>query len=229
MHLIQSANTLGAEIQLGADATVLRVDSAGNPIHDYDRLIRCSQYGGIYRNSDPAIGGNVNDLAWKGPLLTLADPVGLYLESFDGSQFVAPDEEDVQKFWRFTRGTPADPTRGRPAHWVRAVFEVPESYGYNVSDIKDTKGNKINWGSQLADAIQIRLTGQAVEIGKHLGQKRRCKPGAAAAAVSVASAAVSESAGISAASEADEDNTPEHLKGTRSHGLDIEAQGYVCY
>jgi len=55
MHLIQSANTLQAEIQLGADATVLRVDSSGTPIHDYDRLIRCSQYGGIYRNSDPTV------------------------------------------------------------------------------------------------------------------------------------------------------------------------------
>ncbi|PWW73299.1 hypothetical protein C7212DRAFT_300217 [Tuber magnatum] len=234
MHLIQSANTLGAEIQLGADATVLRVDSQGNPIHDYDRLIRCSRYGGIYRNSDPTIGGNVNDLAWQGPLITLADPVGLYLESFDGSQFVAPDDEDVQKFWKFTRGTPADPTRNRPAHWVRAVFEVPKSYGYNVSAIKDGKGNKVMWGSQLADAIQIRLTGQAAEIGKHLGQKRRCKPAVAAAAeVSVgatagASGAVAEAASMSAA-EAGEDHSPEHLKGTRSHGLDIGAQGYVCY
>ena len=101
--------------------------------------------------------------------------MGLYLESFDGSQFVAPDDEDVQKFWKFTRGTPEDPSQRRPAHWVRAVFEVPESYGYNVSAIKDLYGHKINWGSQLADAIQIKLIGQAAEIGKHLGQKRRCK------------------------------------------------------
>ncbi|KAG0137526.1 hypothetical protein HOY82DRAFT_497163 [Tuber indicum] len=224
MHLIQGANTLQAEIQLGADATVLRVDSQGNPIHDYDRLIRCSQYGGIYRNSDPTIGGNVNDLAWQGPLITLADPVGLYIDSFDGSQFEAPDEEDVQKFWKFTRGTPADPSRGRPAHWVRAVFEVPESYGYNVSAIKDANGNKITWGSQLADAIQIRLTGQAAEIGKHLGQKRRCKSSGLEAA-----ADTTEVASMSAAANIGEDDTPENLKGTRAHGLDIDAQGYVCY
>ncbi|RPA91403.1 hypothetical protein L873DRAFT_1714422 [Choiromyces venosus 120613-1] len=225
MHLVQRANTLEAEIQLGADATVLRVDSSGAPIHDYDRLIRCSQYGGIYRNSDPTIGGNVNDLAWQGPLLTIADPVGLYIDSFDGSQFEAPDEEDVQKFWTFTRGTAADPNRGRPAHWVRAVFEVPKSYGYNVSAIKDANGNKILWGSQLADAIQIRLTGQAAEIGKHLGEKRRCKAPQAQAA-----AAVATKAAAYAADEEDEaDDTPAYLKGTRAHGLDIAAQGYACY
>jgi len=137
---------------------------------------------------------------------------------------VAPDEEDVQKFWKFTRGTPANPSLGRPAYWVRAVFEVPESYGYNVSAIKDTNGNKINWGSQLADAIQIRLTGQAAEVGKHLGQKRRCKTTQAAAAV-----ATTEVASMSIAAEAGGDNTPAHLKGTRAHGLDIEAQGYACY
>ena len=170
------------------------------------------------------IGGNVNDLAWQGPLLTLADPVGLYLESFDGSQFVAPDDEDVQKFWKFTRGTPEDPSLSRPAHWVRAVFEVPESYGYNVSAIKDSNGNKINWGSQLADAIQIRLTGQAAEIGKHLGQKRRCK--GALAAVAVATAEVT---GTSATAEVGEDDTRARIEGTRAHGLDIEAQGYACY
>ena len=136
---------------------------------------------------------------------------------------MAPDDEDVQKFWKFTRGTPEDPSQRRPAHWVRAVFEVPESYGYNVSAIKDLNGHKINWGSQLADAIQIKLIGQAAEIGRHLGQKRRCKPPQPPPVATVTTMKV---AGMSATAEVGEDYTPADLKGTRSHGLDIEAQGY---
>lgn len=45
-------------------------------------LIKCSQYGVPDRNSDPHIGASVNALARLGAKLTLADPVGLYISSF---------------------------------------------------------------------------------------------------------------------------------------------------
>jgi hypothetical protein len=52
IHLIQPANTLGAEIDIAAQATVIRKDSQGKIITNSDQLIRCSQYGNPNRNPD---------------------------------------------------------------------------------------------------------------------------------------------------------------------------------
>ena len=54
-HLVQINNTLGAEIDIAAQATVIRKDEDGEIITDQDRLIRCSRYGNEDRNSDPRV------------------------------------------------------------------------------------------------------------------------------------------------------------------------------
>ena len=54
-HLIHPSNTLGAEIDIVAQATVLRVDKTGNPITSAIPLIDCSKYGQANRNSDPFV------------------------------------------------------------------------------------------------------------------------------------------------------------------------------
>ena len=55
-HLIHPNNTLSAEVDIAAQATVIRKDSQGNIVTNPDQLIRCSQYGNPQRNSDPAVG-----------------------------------------------------------------------------------------------------------------------------------------------------------------------------
>jgi hypothetical protein len=70
MHLNQRNNTLGAEINIAAQATILR--QKGNVIlTDPDQLIRCALYGAPGRASDPTIGAAVNGLARDGFLVTL--------------------------------------------------------------------------------------------------------------------------------------------------------------
>lgn len=55
-HLVQGANTLGAEINIAAQATILRKKrGSGDPVKNSDQLIRCSQYGDPDRNSDPRV------------------------------------------------------------------------------------------------------------------------------------------------------------------------------
>lgn len=54
-HLIHPSNSLSAEIDIAAQATVIRKDPTGKVIEDSDRLIRCSQYGNPDRNSDPRV------------------------------------------------------------------------------------------------------------------------------------------------------------------------------
>lgn len=82
-HLCAPPNSLGAEIQLGSDATVRHKDGAGDPVTDPQTLICCARYGGANRNSDPTSGATVNALAGLGAMLTLPNPVGLYMDHID--------------------------------------------------------------------------------------------------------------------------------------------------
>ena len=55
-HLVHPSNTLGAEVDIAAQATVLRKErGTDTPITDSDGLIRCSGFGDPDRNSDPRV------------------------------------------------------------------------------------------------------------------------------------------------------------------------------
>lgn len=165
MHLNQRNNTLGAEINIAAFATILRQKN-GHPVTDADALIRCAQFGAPGRASDPTIGAQVNALARAGHHITLQNPVGLYIDSINLAGFTKPN------------GSPIDPgffrvTRGQPGMAVRAVFEVPESAGFTVGDIR-IGGEKIAFGGQLAEHITMKLTGVAFGAGQIHNQARAC-------------------------------------------------------
>jgi hypothetical protein len=151
MHLNQGANALGAEIELAAAATIVR-EKDGQVLHTEQALIGCSKYGDARRNSDPHIGGEVNAVARAGGKVTIADPVGLYIDRLDTAGWDSPDHTDPLTFWRFTRGT--------AGNWVRAVYEVPPDAGkdYVVGDVT-ILGEPIDFGSQIAEHILIRVTG----------------------------------------------------------------------
>lgn len=156
MHLIQPANSLSAEIELGAAATIRRVRN-GVELTGAQELIQCSRYGEPGRNSDPFIGEQINALARSKADITLKNPVGLYIHQFSPVDWVTPDGEDPQAFWRYVRGN--------DGHFVRAVFEVPPGRGYVVGDIT-IGGRPIDYGAQVADFITIKLEGVATRNGQ---------------------------------------------------------------
>lgn len=156
MHLIQSANSLRAEIELGAAATIRRIRN-GTELTGAQELIECSRYGESGRNSDPFIGEQVNNLARQRADITINNPVGLYLHEFNPVGWTTPDGKDPREFWKFVRG--------KDNHFVRAVFEVPAHLGYTVGDIK-IAGRKIEFGAQIVDFITIKLEGLATRIGQ---------------------------------------------------------------
>lgn len=156
MHLIQPSNTLSAEIELGAAATIRRVRN-GTELTGAQELILCSRYGEPSRNSDPFIGEQVNALARQKADITINNPVGLYLHEFNPVGWTTPDGADPREFWRFVRG--------KNDHFVRAVFEVPPGRGYVVGDIKSNQRN-IEFGAQITDFITIKLEGLATRIGQ---------------------------------------------------------------
>ena len=170
MHLIQPNNSLGAEIELAAGASVVRIIS-GKMLTGEEELIRCGQYGGVERHSDPHIGALVNSLTRQKADVTLANPVGLYFADLNVAGWESPDQSDPKLYWKYIRGTNDKP--------VRAVYEVPKERGFVVGDIK-IQGRTIDFAAQITDFINMKLTGIGTRFGKSAVQPmtgcRKAKP-----------------------------------------------------
>lgn len=160
VHLVQPNNTLGAEINIAAQATLLRRHGGHDPVTDPIELIECSRFGVPDRHSDPHIGDVVNQQARAGRSVTLADPIGLYIQEL-------PDPGDLgirkpdgtapgPEYWRLERGT--------AQHVLRAVFAVPDGETANgvpfvVGDMT-IEGDPVEFGGQIVKAgLRMTLTG----------------------------------------------------------------------
>jgi hypothetical protein len=160
VHLCAPPNSLGAEILLGADATVLYANVRGEAIVHPDALVCCAGFGGVNRNSDPTIGATVNALARAGGMITLVNPVGLYMDHIDTTG------------WELPRGVrPSDClriVRGAPRLIERLVVEVPTETGLTLSDLT-LGGQPLRFGGQLAECITVKLVGSVAQLGKVAG------------------------------------------------------------
>lgn len=156
MHLIQPSNTLSAEIELAAGSSVVRM-VGGDLLSGEQELIQCGQYGVASRHSDPHIGAVVNSLTRQKADVTLEDPIGLYFGGLNTAGWRTPDDSDPGSYWRYVRGTEDKP--------VRAVFEVPRERGFAVGDIT-VQDRTIDFGAQIADHIDMKLTGVATRFGQ---------------------------------------------------------------
>jgi hypothetical protein len=158
MHLTAPPNTLAAEVQLGADATVIYRNARGEVLVEPEALICCAGYGGPDRNSDPTIGATVNALARLGAMITLANPVGLYMDHIDLTGWSAPKGVEVEECVRVVRG---DVSRRMIE---RLVVEVPHASGFTVSDL-NIGGVPIAFGGHIAECITVKLIGSAAALG----------------------------------------------------------------
>jgi hypothetical protein len=160
MHLIQQNNTLSAEIEIAAAATLIRRRN-GEILTSEQDLIACGQYGQPDRHSDPHIGAVVNELARGHNDISLANPIGLCIAGLTTNAWTSPDGSDPQSYWKITRGTPDKA--------LRAVYEVSADKSFVVGDIK-INGKAIDFGAQITDFITIKLTGLATRLGKSVVQ-----------------------------------------------------------
>jgi hypothetical protein len=151
-HLCSPPNSLVAEIQLGADASVRYTDPKGRLLVEPEALIGYAGYGGPNRNSDPTIGASVNALARLGANVTLRNPVGLYMDHIDLSGWEAPGKIGVSDCVRIVRGL--------PGMIERMVVEVPAGRGFDLGDLT-IAGAPIRYGGQIAECITVKLVGIA--------------------------------------------------------------------
>ena len=96
MHLTHPANTLGAEINLAARATIPRKSAAGQRILGVRQLACSSNFGDANRSSDPNIGNAANVTAMppggEAPVsVTLANPVAHYMSGLSAGVLTDAD------------------------------------------------------------------------------------------------------------------------------------------
>lgn len=155
MHLCAPPNSLTAEINLAAFSTLLFEDEHGALVVDPDSLIAGAALGGPNRNSDPTIAATVNVLARLKAMVTLANPVGLYMDHIDLSGWEAPGGVSVADCVRVVRGAPNAIER------LEVTYPTDE---FCVSDIL-IGGVPIRHGGQIAECITVKLVGVAAQIG----------------------------------------------------------------
>jgi hypothetical protein len=162
MHLTHWANTLGAEINLAAGATIPRMDKHGERITEVRRFACASEFGSVDRSSDPSIGQGVNLTVWPGApgakakSITLSNPVGLYIDHIDPDT-ITDDEGNPQPGWfRIVRG---EDGRG-----LLAVFEAPPGATIGMDKIR-VEGRPVEYGGQLAEQIQMVLYAKTADFG----------------------------------------------------------------
>ncbi|MBC9911591.1 hypothetical protein [Chitinophaga varians] len=174
IHLTSTPNTIQTEIGLATTSGIQRFNPPPPPpttntmwpSAQFNNLICVGQFGQRYRNSDPNIGGTVNNFVTQGFMVTLADPPGLYIQMPNFSAYKTPDGTDPSTFWTIKRGskTLTDQSgNALPGNFIlHAVYEVPASLGYTVSDI--TISNvPINWGSQVAYTFKMQIVASAYQ------------------------------------------------------------------
>jgi hypothetical protein len=165
MHLCAPPNSISAEIQLGADATILYVNGKKQAVVEPQALVCCAAYGGPDRNSDPTIGATVNALARLGAMVTLPNPVGLYMDHIDLSGWHAPDAADVSTFVHVARG--------QETMIERLVVETPPESPYLLGDVT-IGGEPIQYGGQIAECITVKLVGAAGALGAVQNRRMPC-------------------------------------------------------
>jgi len=188
MHLTSTPNTLQTEMALAGGATIQR--PCGNSIPQ--TLICCAQYGQAYRNSDPHIGQQVNQVVGGQAVgepcqAALANPTGLYIQVPDLGGFTLPADPRLPKgataqdCWQIVRGnaTLTDPVTGLPfgepaesGNFVlHAVFQIPSAWiaagvQFTVGDILDQNGDPIQWGGQVIQQMFVGLWARPLPVSQ---------------------------------------------------------------
>ena len=152
MHLTHPANTLGAEINLAADATVVYPSVSAQPASTLPRrLICCAEFGGVNRSSDPLIGAGVNGAARAGRMVTLANPVGLYMGTIDIATLRGPQNEPIaDQALKIVRAS------ANNEMILRAEVVAPQGLTLDQCTLG---GKKLELGGQIAQKITMRLFG----------------------------------------------------------------------
>lgn len=170
VHLTHPANTLGAEINLAARATIPRKGIDGNRVTEVRRFACGSNFGDPNRSSDPNIGHGVNFTAIPAAggatqSITLANPVALYMDQLAGGAITDENGNPQPGWFTFVRGV-----QGRG---LMAVLQPPVGSPMDMDGIR-IGNRKLSRGGQVAERLQMVLYGKTASLGHPTPPLRSC-------------------------------------------------------
>ena len=146
VHYIHRINTLSAGVGLCKDG-------AGHDSVNQNNFEANPPYAKTTTSVDPRISYDVNMLVRKGLYVTLRDPIGFYIASWNNAGITKPNGRPAPSDWWQIK-------RGEPGLVQRLVYEVPASEGFVIGDLL-LGGRPIEFGSQLAEHITVVIHGLA--------------------------------------------------------------------
>jgi hypothetical protein len=165
------ANTLGAEIDLAARATIPRRDKNGNRITEVRRFACGSDFGDPNRSSDPNIGFGVNLTAFPTTAgaapqsITLVNPVALYIDRIAAGVITDERGNPLPEWFKIVRGVAG---RG-----LMAVLEPPPGATFGLDKVQIV-GDPLTHGGQVAEQIQMVLYARTANFGHPAPPLERC-------------------------------------------------------
>lgn len=166
VHLIQRNNSLGAEINLAADATYDYGPIAG--FADAEAFMTCAAIGGIRRNSDPNIAFDANIAVSGGTAVTIADPVGLYISEFLTGGITHNGDNVTDEVLGGIRGTQG----GERQRVVRFEIRAPQDGRFTLEDCT-FDGQPITSGGPIARTTSIAIYADA-QVSARPNVSREC-------------------------------------------------------
>ena len=170
VHLTHRANTLGAEVRLAADSSVIWASDTAPPANPPSQIepeitrLACGGYGGINRSSDPAIGQAVGGAVLENARVTLTDPIGLYIASIGLGGLTGPQGQPVgMTAVTITRGQD-DPFEPRI---LRFEVKLPAGAGFRLDECT-LDGRPLIHGGQVARVTTMQLYAQVYPGGANL-------------------------------------------------------------
>ncbi len=149
MHLQQPADTAAAAVSISGSSTVQLLDSLGRRIAGKQKLMEAhgdTSPGSTspQRGSDPSITQTIYELTapGQGTKLTLANPIGVYMDEVNVSGWAAPDGTPLKCDDLVTL------VRGHQGAALRYRLRVPDGAGYVLGDCT-VGGQPVTYGGQL--------------------------------------------------------------------------------
>ncbi len=171
VHLTSPPNTIGAEILLAAQATLLRELPPEN--YNMQSLVCAGAFGRPYRNSDPHIGLQVNQVVKNVDVkIMLTNPLGLYLQAPDFSNYTFPKGTCVDNWFSVVRGLRAGVDGRSYDQILHMKFHAPS--GHTLEDVTigtlveggangpSQTPQPIKYAGQIADTFKVAIAATAV-------------------------------------------------------------------
>ena len=94
----------------------------------------------------------MNKIVRKHNVVSLADPIGLYIHHIELTSFETPDGSSILEWVHYARGVEGFRTR--------VTFEAPAGSGLTLSDLT-VDGAPLEFGGQIAERVEVRVNAMA--------------------------------------------------------------------